>query len=63
MYIKQRRYDEAERASLSAYRGFFARLGADNELTSRSAEQLASIYDATGRPRDAEQWRLKVVRK
>ena len=61
MYIKQRRYTEAESAALAAHRGFADRLGPSNALTVQSAEQIASIYDATGRGQLARDWRARIT--
>jgi len=61
LYLKQHRYVEAEPAALAAYQGFNSRLGPANALTVQSVEQIASIYDATGRAQQAREWRAKVA--
>jgi hypothetical protein len=60
MYMKQRRYQEAESDALAAYRGLANRLGEEHELTQRVVERLVALYAATGRPSEAAQWRAKL---
>ena len=60
MYMKQRRYPEAESAALAAYQGYVKGLGARHERTKSVAEQLADLYTAAGQPDKASQWRAKL---
>ena len=59
MYVKQRRYPEAESAALVAYNGYLKGLGAGHERTRGVAAELADLYTATGQPEKARQWRAK----
>jgi hypothetical protein len=59
-YIKQRRYGEAESASLAAYDGLVKALGEDNVETQKAIAQLARLYVASGQPAKAKQWEAKM---
>ena len=60
MYVKLRRFGDAEPLALTAYRGYAERLGVDNRTTRRMAEDIVALYQAWGRPRDAQQWQAKL---
>ena len=60
MYMRQRRYQEAESAFLAAHLGYANRLGEAHESTRRMVELLVTLYTDTGQPGKAEQWRAKL---
>ena len=60
LYVKQRRFAEAEPLALGAYRGDAERLGVDHKTTRRMAEDIVALYQAWGRTRDAQQWQAKL---
>lgn len=51
------RYAEAERELLAAYPVLLKRLGEGNGRTAAAARRLVSLYEAMGRPEEAEAWR------
>ncbi len=55
--IGQGRYDEAERLLLDSLPVLRAKLGDDHRITVRALRRLVTVYESTGRPRDAETYR------
>lgn len=56
MYIKQRRYAEAETLALAAYDGYVRTFGAVNQDAQNVCRQLISIYTELGKPQELARW-------
>ena len=54
------RYEEAEAGLREAHQILAASLGPQHEATIKTIKRLADLYDAWGKPREADQWRAKL---
>jgi hypothetical protein len=63
MYIKQRRFEDAEPVASAAYQGYATRLGTDHADTRRAVERFAAQYATAGQPAKADLWRAKLKSK
>jgi len=60
LYKVQSRYEEAEKYLLNALNGRRLKLGDTHPHTIESWNNLIDLYEAWGKPEQAEQWKVKL---
>jgi hypothetical protein len=60
MYVRLKRYDDAERAALAAYQGYSRSMGPEHEFTTGMISQLEKLYAAWDKPERAAEWRARL---
>jgi len=60
LYKEQARYDEAEPLLVEAVKGRHLKLGDTHPDTFESLNNLIELYEAWGKPEQAEEWRVKL---
>jgi hypothetical protein len=63
LYMEQERYAEAEPLLVKVLESRRRSLGEEHSDTLRSMNGLINLYDAWGKPEQAEQWRAKLPSK
>jgi eukaryotic-like serine/threonine-protein kinase len=60
LYVGSKRFDEAETLLLSAHSSAARAMGEHDAIAQRVVKELAKLYDAWGRPKEANAWRAKL---
>jgi len=63
MCFVQGRYSESEQLALTAFGPMFRSVGANHDRTVRIVKLLADLYDASGKPDKAAEWRAKLPKE
>ena len=60
LYVESKRFDEAETLLLSAHSSAARTVGEHDAMVQGVIKELAKLYDAWGRPKEANAWRAKL---